>query len=259
MANSPAVEARGLRHAEDGAQPALRGIGLRVPRGRITALVGSDGAGKSILLRILTGNLRPDEGTMRILDVENPAALLRRKARAFRRRVGYAARKPALDPEMSGREILELLAALYGLDRRQRREKISSMAITFGLAEHLGRPVATLTMDQRRRLHVAAAMIHDPELLGLDEPATGLDPTARAGLWNELERRATRGGSVLVATRNLEMAERYAGFVVFLGDGEIVAAGPPSQLVTAEAPNLAAVYRRRTGHDLRTRASRRTS
>jgi ABC-2 type transport system ATP-binding protein len=192
------------------ATPALAEVDLDLQPG-LTALTGPNGAGKTTLLRVLAGLLRPDAGT-----VEVPRD---------RRRIGYIPQELALDPEMTGRETLALLAALHGMPRSERADRIARLAESFGVAKHLDRVVASWSGGQKRRLHLAAGMIHDPDLLLLDEPTAGLDVEGSGFLWTELERRAAAGRAVVIVTHDLAAAERHAGRIVALRHGRIVPAG----------------------------------
>lgn len=198
----------GVRFAR--AAPALAEIDLDVLPG-LTAVVGPNGAGKTTLLRILAGLLRPDSG-----NVEVPGD---------RRRIGYIPQELALDPEMTGRETLALLAALHGVPRRERAGKIARLAESFGTAGHLDRPVASWSGGLKRRLHLAAGMIHDPDLLLLDEPTAGLDLEGNDFLWAELKRRAAAGRALVIVTHDLAAAERHADRIVALRRGRIVPSG----------------------------------
>ena len=222
-ANAASVRGLGVRF---GSADALAEVDLDIHPG-LTVLVGPNGAGKTTLLRVLAGLLVPDAGT-----VEIPRD---------RRRRGYIPQDLALDPEMTGRETLWLLAALHGVPRRERAERIAGLAAAFGIAEHLPRPVAVWSGGLKRRLHLAAGMIHDPELLLLDEPTAGLD-VERAGFRGaELKRRAAAGRAVAVVTHDLAAAERHADRAVVLHRGRIAASGPPR--------GLEDLYRRVTGED----------
>jgi ABC-2 type transport system ATP-binding protein len=173
--------------------------------------------------------------------------------RALRQRASYLSQAPALDPEMTGREILTLEAALYGVRRRGRGRRVAELAASFGVASHLSRRVCTWSGGLRRRLHLAAGMIHDPELLLLDEPTAGLDAEGRRFLWADLEARARRGRAVAIVTHDLAAAERHAGTVAILERGALVAAGTPEELRGIDggtAPDLAEAFRRRTGRDV---------
>jgi len=219
--------------------------------GRITALVGANGSGKTTLLRILAGILEPSTGEVEVLGIGRAALSGRGARRALRRRASYVSQDPALDPEMTGNEILALVATLYGVRRRRRR--VAELAASFGVESHLSQRVSTWSGGLRRRLHLAAGMIHDPELLLLDEPTAGLDPEGRRLLWADLEARAARGRSVAIVTHDLAAAERHAGTVAILDRGALVAAGPPEALLAVaggRAADLTEAFRRRTGREV---------
>jgi len=199
--SGPAARVRGVGH-RFGGTTALAGVDLELRPGRITALVGANGSGKTTLLRILAGILEPSAGEVEVLGIGRPAASGPGTRRALRRRSSYVSQDPALDPEMTGGEILSLAAALYGVRRRQ----VLDLAASFGVESHLSRRVSTWSGGLRRRLHLAVGMIHDPELLLLDEPAAGLDPEGRRLLWADLEARAERGRSVAIVTHDLATA-----------------------------------------------------
>jgi ABC-2 type transport system ATP-binding protein len=248
----PAARARGVGH-RFGATTALSGVDLELRRGRITALVGANGSGKTTLLRILAGILEPSSGEVEVLGIGQPALRGRGTCRALRRRTSYVSQDPALDPEMTGGEILALVAALYGVRRRGRRRRVAELAAGFGVDSYLSRRVGTWSGGLKRRLHLAAGMIHDPELLLLDEPTAGLDPEGRRLLWADLEARAERGRAVAIVTHDLAAAERHAAAVAILDRGALVAAGTPKELLAVDggtAADLAEAFRRRTGRDV---------
>jgi ABC-type multidrug transport system ATPase subunit len=223
---------------------ALEHVDLDVVRGRLTALAGPNGAGKTTLLRVLAGLQTPWSGVVEILG----APPVPSRSRDLRRRVGYIPQDVALDPEMTGRETLALLAALHGVPRRERPGRVAALAAAFGTEEHLPRLVSTWSGGLKRRLHLASGMIHDPDLLLLDEPTAGLDQQGAEALWAELGRRVAAGRAVAVVTHDLAAVERYADFVAVLDHGRIAASGPPSGLVAEHGEgDLAEVHRRLTG------------
>jgi ABC-2 type transport system ATP-binding protein len=251
----PAARARGVGHRFNGTT-ALAGVDLELQHGGITALVGANGSGKTTLLRILAGILEPSAGEVEVLGIAQPCRSGRGTRRALRRRASYVSQDPALDPEMTGGEILALAATLYGVPRRGRRRQVAELAAGFGVGSHLARRVGTWSGGLRRRLHLAAGMIHDPELLLLDEPTAGLDPEGRRLLWADLEARAARGRSVAIVTHDLAAAERHAGTVAILDRGALLAAGSPAELcaldggTASDLIDLAGAFRRRTGRDV---------
>jgi ABC-2 type transport system ATP-binding protein len=213
-----------------GGIPALAEVDCGLPGGTITAFVGPNGAGKTTLLRILAGLLPPTSGEVEVLGVAQPAAGGPWRHRKLRRRVGYIPQEVALDPEMTGRETLALLATLHGVAWNDRAQRIAKLAEAFGTAAHLSRPVSAWSGGLKRRLHLAAGMIHDPELLLLDEPTAGLDVEGSDALWAELQRRASAGRAVAVVTHDLAAVERHAHRAVLLDQGRVVAEVPPQGL-----------------------------
>ena len=248
---------RALGHRYTAGEVALREVDVELRRGTLTVLLGANGAGKTTLLRILAGNLQPDGGEVEVLGLAQPARAVGAARRALRARSTYVPQEIALDPEMSGGECLLLMATLYRFTGRSRSARVEAAAGRFGITPHLGRRVQAWSGGLRRRLHLACGMLHDPELVLLDEPTAGLDATASSELWADLTSRTRRGGAVAVVTHELEVAERYADAVLILEGGELVASGRPADLVASLEPNvapgardLAEVFRRRTGRDL---------
>lgn len=247
---APAACVRDLHHHYAGGVEGLRGIDLDLPFSTLTVLAGANGAGKTTLLRIIAGFLRPSRGGVEVLGVVQPTAAAPSVVRSLRQRLGYLPQEPALDPEMTGRETLELMAVLYGLGRNARHRRVNELAAFFGLAAHLDRRVGVWSGGLKRRLHLAAGMIHDPDLLLLDEPTAGLDPQGSMFLWQELDRRAEAGRAVVVITHDLDAAERHAQRVVILDEGRIIAKGSPLELMAQQGdPSLSAAFRRRTGKE----------
>jgi len=245
--DGPGAAARGVVHNFGRGVRALAGVDLDLPRGTVTALLGANGAGKTTLLRVFAGLLPPTAGSVEVLGVANPAG---RRSRELRRRIGYIPQSAALDPEMTGREILDLFTALYGVGRGERPARIAELAAAFGVASQLDRPVSDWSGGQRRRLHLAAGMIHDPDLTLLDEPTAGLDPEGNDLLWAELERRAGAGGTVAVVTHDLAAVERHAGRVAILDRGSVVVAGAPQELMAEHGcRSLLHLFRHLTGRE----------
>ncbi len=235
-----AVSVRGVR-VRFGSRTALDGVDLDLPRGGLTALIGPNGAGKTTLLRVLAGLQGVDEGT-----AEGTAPIIPGG------RIGYIPQDVALDPEMTGRETLALLAALHGVPRRDRPARIDALARAFGFETHLGGAIAAWSGGLKRRLHLAAGMIHDPGILLLDEPTAGLDLDGNDALWAELSRRAAAGRTVAVVTHDLAAVERHATFAAILDRGRIVVAGPPSGLSEdgeSTGERMAGAWRRWIGGD----------
>jgi ABC-2 type transport system ATP-binding protein len=205
---------------------ALDGLSLTVPHGVIFALVGPNGAGKSTAVKILTSLARPDAGHAHVEGIDvlaSPAAV--------RRVIGVVGQKSGADPTATGRENLILQGHLFGLSTRAARRRADELLDRFGLTPAGGRFVRGYSGGMQRRLDVALGLVHQPRVLFLDEPTTGLDPEARAAMWQEITRlAATEQLTVLLTTHYLEEADRLAGTVAIVDSGRVVAQGSPADL-----------------------------
>jgi ABC-2 type transport system ATP-binding protein len=221
-----AIEATDLRKTYNGRVVALDGLSLAVEAGTIFGLLGPNGAGKSTTVRILTTLSRADSGEARVAGFD-----VARNAERVRRSIGVVGQKPGLDPDATGRENLEMQAEIYGIRGAARRQRADELLDRFGLAEAGGRLAKTYSGGMQRRLDVALGLVHQPKVLFLDEPTTGLDPEARVELWREIERLAGEEAlTVLLTTHYLEEADRLASRLAIVDRGRIVAAGSPEEL-----------------------------
>ncbi|MEV1144401.1 ATP-binding cassette domain-containing protein, partial [Micromonospora sp. NPDC049799] len=199
-----AIEAEGLRRRY-GDTVALAGLDLRVPAGGVCGLLGPNGAGKTTAVRILTTLLRADAGTARVAGFD-----VRRQPDRVRARIGLVGQHAALDEVLSGRQNLVLFGRLHHLPAARARDRARDLLERFGLTEAGDRPVGTYSGGMRRRLDLAAGLVLDPPVLFLDEPTTGLDPRARAQVWEAVRALADGGTTVLLTTQYLEEADRLA-------------------------------------------------
>ncbi|MGH2511216.1 MAG: ATP-binding cassette domain-containing protein [Candidatus Limnocylindrales bacterium] len=220
-----AIEVVDLVKTYGGGIRALDGISLTVQPATIFGLLGPNGAGKSTTVRILSTLSRADSGSARILGVD-----VAREADRIRRMIGLVGQHGAVDSEATGRENLLLQGHLHGMAGALLRRRVEELLERFGLVEAAGRVVKTWSGGMQRKLDVASGLVHEPHVLFLDEPTTGLDPEARADLWTEVERLAAGGLTILLTTHYLEEADRLAGQVAILDHGRIVARGTPDQL-----------------------------
>ena len=227
---TPAVEARGLRYSYPGkrkagpTRPALAGLDFDVPAGSIFGFLGPNGGGKTTLFRILATLARPESGTVRMFGAD-----LATQAREVRRRLGVVFQSPSLDIQLSVRENLVHQGHLYGLSGRELEGRIAAALERFGLAERREQRTKELSGGLRRRVEIAKALLHDPRLLLLDEPSTGLDPGARRDLRETLESLRAAGVTVLLTTHFMEEGDR-CDRLVLLDRGTIVAEGAPAAL-----------------------------
>jgi ABC-2 type transport system ATP-binding protein len=243
----PAIEARGLvkTYPAPGKQPrvrALDGLDLTVPRAAIYALLGPNGAGKSTTVKILTSLATPDEGTAFVEGID----VLADAARA-RRLIGVVAQRSGADPGATGRENLILQGHLYGLDTAAARRRADQLLEHFQLQDAARRFAGTYSGGMQRRLDIALGLVHQPRVLFLDEPTTGLDPESRTAMWQEITRLAKDNDAghltVLLTTHYLDEADRLADRVAIVDNGRVVAEGDPGELKRDLAvPSLDEVY-----------------
>jgi ABC-2 type transport system ATP-binding protein len=226
-----AVEVSGLRKAYDGVE-AVRGIDFELHAGEVFGLLGPNGAGKTTTVEILVGYRRRDAGEVKVLGID-PA----RADRTWRGRIGVVPQTGELFPNMSVLEHLELFAGYYE-EPRPPREVLKLV----GLEEKAAAKSRTLSGGQRRRLDLGVALVGNPELLFLDEPTTGFDPSARRAAWETIRSLRALGKTILLTTHYIEEAHRLADRVAVLRRGEIVASGTPAELI-AQAPATIIRYR----------------
>jgi ABC-2 type transport system ATP-binding protein len=228
------IEATGLVRTF-GDVRAVDGVDLHVEDGEVFGFLGPNGAGKSTTVRMLTTLLRPTDGRARVAgyDVVTQAAQVRRS-------IGVALQDAAIDPLMTGRELLRLQAVLHGIGRKEGTERSERLLDRVGLTEAADRLVGGYSGGMRRRLDLALALMHEPRVLFLDEPTTGLDPMSRFNLWEEVRRLNTElGTTVFLTTQYLEEADQLAQRIAIIDHGRIVRDGTPAMLkAEVGAPTL---------------------
>jgi ABC-2 type transport system ATP-binding protein len=218
-----AIEARALRRTFKGGIEAVRDIDLRIEAGEIFGFLGPNGAGKTTTVRMLCTLLPPTAGSASVAGIDvlaDPAEI--------RRRIGVALQEIGLDPVQTGRELLELQCGLYGIAERARRAQ--ELLELVGIADAGDRRIKTYSGGMKRRLDLARALVHDPEVLFLDEPTTGLDPASRLTVWDEVRRINGTGATVFLTTQYLEEADKLCDRLAIIDDGRIVAGGTPESL-----------------------------
>jgi len=203
---------------------AVDGLDLEIPAGLIVGFIGPSGAGKTTTVRLLTGALSPSSGTVRVLG-EDPRRLTRRS----RARIGYMPQLPSVNPELSADENVDFAASLFGLVWPRRRRRVGEILELVGLGSVRRRRAGQLSGGMRRRVELASALVHDPDLAFLDEPTAGLDPILRRVIWGELHRRRALGRTILVTTQHVDEAAE-CDLVVLITEGRAVAVSSPDDL-----------------------------
>ncbi len=223
--SGPAISARGLAR-DFGDTHAVAGVDLTVQPGEIYGFLGPNGAGKSTTVRMLTTLLRPTAGSATVAGFD-----VGTDPDKVRLRIGVALQEAALDPKQTGRELLDLQGRLYGLSRTERTRRVGELLELVDIGDAIDRRIDTYSGGMKRRLDLAAALVHQPEVLFLDEPTTGLDPTSRAAVWAEVRHLNEQFGmTIFLTTQYLEEADALAGRVGIIAHGRLVAEGTPAQL-----------------------------
>jgi ABC-2 type transport system ATP-binding protein len=226
---------------------AVRGVSFAIEPGEVFGLLGPNGAGKTTIVRVLTTLLRPTEGRAQVAGYD-----CRREGLSVRRLIGYVPQAISIDGSLSAWENLEFYGRVTGVPRKERRERIEQAVEAMNLAPFLERLGRTLSGGMLRRLEIATALLNRPQVLFLDEPTVGLDPTARRNVWERLEVLGREAGTtLLVTTHQMEEAERQCQRIAILDLGELVAQGTPEQLRTQfSVPSLEDVFTAATGRTI---------
>ncbi|MGI2066031.1 ATP-binding cassette domain-containing protein [Shewanella sp. MF08487] len=236
-----AIETHGMTRAFAGVN-AVENLDLAIPKGTIYGFLGPNGCGKSTSIRMLTGLLSPTSGDIRVLGETLPGA-----EEKLRRRIGYMTQKFSLYDNLSVRENLEFVAQIYGLNRKNAKLRIAELLTLYDLVGRHKQMAGSMSGGQRQRLALAAATLHHPELLFLDEPTSAVDPENRREFWERLFDLSAQGTTILVSTHYMDEAERCHGLAI-LERGVKRADGSPQQLMAAMGARVIEV----SGDDLRT-------
>jgi len=230
------IEASGLRKRY-GRTTALDGLDLVAETGRVVAVLGPNGAGKTTFVRAVATLLRLDGGTLKVggYDVSH-------EPQRVRGAIGLAGQFAAVEPAMTGRENLEMVARLFGLSRRAAKASARSVLDQLGLAEAGDRLARTYSGGMRRKLDLGASLVGAPRLLLLDEPTTGLDPRARIELWDAIRKLVAGGTDVLLTTQYLDEADQLADQLVIIDHGRTIATGSPAELKRRIGANVIEVH-----------------
>jgi ABC-2 type transport system ATP-binding protein len=219
------IATRALTRTFKGGIEAVRGIDLTVEAGEVFGFLGPNGAGKTTTVRMLCTLLPPTAGIAMVAGYD-----VVKDAGAVRRRIGVALQEIGLDPVQTGRELLELQCGLYKITGKRAKARAQELLELVGLTEAADRFTKTYSGGMKRRLDLASALVHEPEVLFLDEPTTGLDPASRLTVWSEMRRINGNGTTVFLTTQYLEEADKLCDRLAIIDGGRIVAAGTPEEL-----------------------------
>jgi ABC-2 type transport system ATP-binding protein len=208
-----------------GTVPAVKDVSFQVEQGEIFGLLGPNGAGKTTTIRCLCTLAKPDSGSIEISGVS-----VIEQPREARKRLGYVAQEVALDPVLTGRELLELQAALYHIPKAESRQRIEVLLEVLDLHSYADKKAGTYSGGLKRRLDLAAGLLHQPEVLVLDEPTVGLDIESRVVVWDFLRQLRSSGTTILITSHYLEEVDALADRVGIIDRGLMIAEGTPSQL-----------------------------
>jgi ABC-2 type transport system ATP-binding protein len=219
-----AVEARGLVKTYDDVE-AVRGVDLHVRSGEVFGFLGPNGAGKSTTVKMLTTLLTITAGSASVAGVDVAS-----DPDEVRRRIGVALQEAGLDPRQNGRELLVLQARLFGMSPAEAAERAKELLALVELEDAADRRIKTYSGGMKRRLDLASALVHRPDVLFLDEPTTGLDPSSRLTIWDEVRRINEQGTTVFLTTQYLEEADALCDRLAIIDGGRIVREGTPASL-----------------------------
>jgi ABC-2 type transport system ATP-binding protein len=249
----PAVLAEGLVKrftGREGEVEAVRGVDLAVDAGEVFGFLGPNGAGKSTTVRMLTTLLSITAGRAEVMGVD-----VAREPDAARHRIGVALQEAGLDPRQTGRELLVLHGKLFGMSAAAAADRALELLALVELVDAADRVIKGYSGGMQRRLDLAAALVHEPDVLFLDEPTTGLDPASRLTIWDELRRINGHGTTIFLTTQYLEEADQLCDRIAIIDSGRIVRQGTPQQLKAdlwersggADEPTLDDVFLDATG------------
>ena len=220
-----AIEAKNLTKSFGG-RDAVSDVSLKIKKGEIYGFLGPNGAGKSTTIKMLVTLLEPTSGSVKILGNDSVD-----DADAVRLDIGVALQEAALDMSQKGIEFLRMQARLYGIRGEQINERVEELRGLIDIGDALNEPIKSYSGGMKRRLDLAAALVHNPQILFLDEPTTGLDPVSRVKVWTEVRRlNKDLGMTIFLTTQYLEEADQLADRIGIIDDGKIVAEGTPAEL-----------------------------
>ncbi|RPD42717.1 ABC transporter ATP-binding protein [Chitinophaga barathri] len=229
--------------------PSLRGLSFSFPEGKIAGLLGPNGAGKTTTISILCGLVKQDAGKVRIFDIPQEAG----RREQIKRVVGIVPQQIALFPQLTALENLVYFGNLYGFKGKALKDKVMGHLEAFGLEKAANKEVGRFSGGMKRRTNIIAAILHEPELLVLDEPTAGVDVQSRSMILQFLREYNAKGNSVLYTSHLLEEAQQICEDVAIMDEGKLVVQGSPADLINGldDCRNLEDVFLHYTGHAVR--------
>lgn len=226
----PALQVQGLRKAY-GSRTAVESVSFQVQPGQVLGLLGPNGAGKSTTVGMICGLTSPDAGEIRL----RGGLSLASDERGYKQRLGLVPQDLALYEELPARTNVQLFGSLYGITGAELHKRCEQVLALVGLSDRAGDKPSTFSGGMKRRLHIACALVHDPEVILLDEPTAGVDPQSRNAIFDNLEQLKAAGKALIYTTHYMEEAERLADHVVIVDHGRVVASGTQAELYAAHA------------------------
>ncbi|MFC7322581.1 ABC transporter ATP-binding protein [Halobacillus campisalis] len=205
-----------------GVETVIKGINIEIDKGVIFGLLGPSGSGKTTLVKIITGILYPTEGSSVVQETQMPSLKKMKN-------IGFMAQSDALYTELTAYENIDYFASIYGLSRSERKQRIKKVLEIVDLVKHMKKPVRTFSGGMKRRLSLAISIVHEPEILILDEPTVGIDPLLRQSIWQEFNKLKNEGTTIIVTTHVMDEAEK-CDELALLHDGYVIAQGSPKDL-----------------------------
>ncbi|MCP3029900.1 ABC transporter ATP-binding protein [Halobacillus sp. A1] len=205
-----------------GVETVIKDINIEIDKGVIFGLLGPSGSGKTTLVKIITGILHPTEGSSVVQDTQMPSLKQMKN-------IGFMAQSDALYVELTAYENIDYFASIYGLPRSERKQRIKKVLEIVDLVKHMKKPVHTFSGGMKRRLSLAISIVHEPEILILDEPTVGIDPLLRQSIWQEFNKLKSEGTTIIVTTHVMDEAEK-CDELALLHDGYVIAQGSPKDL-----------------------------
>ncbi|KXB01507.1 daunorubicin ABC transporter ATPase [candidate division MSBL1 archaeon SCGC-AAA259O05] len=219
------IDARNVHLTYSDGTEAVKGVSLKVPRGEFFGFLGPNGAGKTTFIKILVTLLKPTEGKVHVNGFE-----LGEETQAIRETIGYMDQETRVDEELTARENVRFACEAYGVPREERENRIEELLDLVELSEAADKKAGDFSGGMKKRLDVATTLVHEPPLIFLDEPTTGLDPKSRKKLWEYFERINSRGRTIFLTTQYLEEADQLCDRIAVIQNGEIIATDSPANL-----------------------------